>query len=68
MSAKLVSENTGWEVALEIAIARDKNVQRLCKAVLNNDYKAAKLIAKELEDDEEGDRVNPRQHRITSIK
>lgn len=57
MSAKLkLVENLSGvaEVALEIARERNKNVQRLCKAVKSEDYKTAKLLAEEL-DDEQGD-------------
>lgn len=53
MRPQAVEENTGWQVALEIAREWNKNVQRLCKAVLTEDHKTAKLLAEGLLDDEE---------------
>ncbi len=50
----MVEENTGWQAALEIAIEHDKKVQRLVKAVLQNDPQTAQLLAEELKDEESG--------------
>lgn len=59
MSSKLelVDSDQGViDVALEIAREWDKNVDRLCKAVLTEDYRTAKLLAKELSgNDQESD-------------
>lgn len=52
MSLEVVPDNTGWEAALQIATEREKNVNRLIKAVLNDQLKTAKLLAKELNDEE----------------
>ncbi len=52
-------EHTGWEAALEIAVEWNKNVQRLCEAVLSDDHETAKVLAKELH----GDEVNLRSPR-----
>lgn len=68
MSAKLkLVENTGWETALEIAREWDKNVDRLCDAVLNDDLETAKTLAGELKG-EESDRVSQGVHRISGRK
>lgn len=50
---RAVEENTAWQVAFEIAVERDKNVRRLCKAVLDDQFETAKLLAKELKDEQE---------------
>jgi hypothetical protein len=56
---KLVDTDQGViEAALEIAREWDKNVGRLCQAVLSGDYKTAKLLARELLNDEESDRAD----------
>lgn len=52
MSLKLI-ENTGWEIALALAIERDKNVERLIDAVLESDLETAQSLAEELRYDEE---------------
>lgn len=67
MSANL-KEVTAWEAALEIALERDKNVQRLIRAVKDRDYGTADLLAEELDDDEESDRSDPGVHGIASRK
>lgn len=55
MSAKLkivkrqeVSDEVLFQLALEMEREHDKNLERLCKAVLTDDVKTAKKLAKEL--------------------
>jgi hypothetical protein len=65
---KLV-ESSSWEAALEIARETEQTVQRLCKAVLSDDTKTAKLLAKELQGDvKEVSGADPSFHRITGRK
>lgn len=59
MSLRVVPENTGWEIALAIAVERENNVQRLINAVLTSDFAAAQILAEELLDDEEGVGITP---------
>jgi hypothetical protein len=52
------------EAALEISREWDKNIDRLCRAVLSDDRKTARLLAKELLNDEKGHRIDQGVHRI----
>jgi hypothetical protein len=56
-------ESTAWQVALEIARETEETVQRLCAAVLSQDWATAKKLAKELQG-EESNRTDSRVHRI----
>ena len=62
---KLV-ESTSWEAALEIARETEQTVLRLCTAVLSDDHKTAKLLAKELQgDDQTGSGIDQSQYRVS---
>ena len=45
-------EVTAWEAALAIAEETEETTQRLCIAVLEEDFETAKLLAKELRNEE----------------
>lgn len=67
MSAELelVDSDQGViEAALEISREWDKNIDRLCRAVLSDDRQTAKLLAKELLNDETRHRIDQGVHRI----
>ena len=46
-----VSDEALVDLALELEREHDKNLEQLCKAVLTDDFKTAKKLAKELRPD-----------------